>query len=110
MSAAPGRPLRKRPIWPWLLAVPVALALFAAIAGWVALRASLPALGSIMPNVGPYPYPMLEYGSPALPEFYSRGLLFGNVEEKIINHRRIFPYAYHRERPAANRPAEPLPA
>lgn len=64
-------------------------------------RASLPALGSIMPNVGAYPYPMLEYGSPALPEFYSRFLLFGNVEEKIVNHRRIFPYQYHRD-PQAN--------
>jgi hypothetical protein len=40
---------------------------------------------------------MLEYGSPALPEFYSRRLLFGNVEDKIINHRRIFPYKYQPE-------------
>ena len=58
-------------------------------------RASLPALNSIMPEVGPYPYPMLEYGSPALPNFYSRQLLFGNVEYKIINHRRLFPYKYN---------------
>jgi len=59
-------------------------------------KASLPALTSIMPEVGPYPYPMLEYGSPALPEFYSRFLLFGNMENKIINHRRLFPYRYNR--------------
>lgn len=60
-------------------------------------EASRPALASIMPEVGPYPYPMLEYGSPSLPEFYSRYLLFGNVEEKIVNHRRIFPYQYQRQ-------------
>lgn len=60
-------------------------------------KASILALNSIMPEVGPYPYPMLEYGSPALPEFYSRRLLFGNVEDKIINHRRIFPYKYQPE-------------
>lgn len=58
-------------------------------------RASLPALNSVMPEVGPYPYPMLEYGSPALPSFYSRALLFGNVEYKILNHRRKFPFKYH---------------
>jgi hypothetical protein len=68
-------------------------------------EASLPALGSIMPTAGPYPYPMLEYGSPALPEFYSRYLLFGNVEEKIDNHRRIFPYQYRRDPSSA--PAAP---
>ena len=62
-------------------------------------RASRPAVASIMPEVGPYPYPMLEYGSPALPEFYSRYLLFGQTEDKIINHRRIFPYQYHRPAP-----------
>ncbi len=38
-----------------------------------------PAIASIMPAVGPYPYPMLEYGSPALPHFYSRTLLFGEL-------------------------------
>jgi hypothetical protein len=54
----------------------------------------LPAVQSIMPEVGPYPYPMLEYGSPALPEFYSRALLFGGVEKKIINHRRAFPFQF----------------
>ncbi len=58
-------------------------------------KASLPALNSVMPEVGPYPYPMLEYGSPALPAFYSRALLFGNTENQIINHRRTFPYIYN---------------
>lgn len=73
--------------------------------------ASRPAVASIMPDVGAYPYPMLEYGSPALPEFYSRGLLFGRVEDKIINHRRLLPYQYHREQPdAASAPvAAPSP-
>jgi aryl-alcohol dehydrogenase-like predicted oxidoreductase len=66
--------------------------------------ASLPAVSSIMPGVGAYPYPMLEYGSPALPEFYSRHLLYGQVEEKIVNHRRVFEYLYHpsEERRAAD--------
>lgn len=59
-------------------------------------EASAPAVSSIMPNVGAYPYPMLEYGSPALPEFYSRYLLFGQMEDKIVNHRRLLPYQYHR--------------
>jgi aryl-alcohol dehydrogenase-like predicted oxidoreductase len=69
--------------------------------------ASAPAVSSIMPSVGPYPYPMLEYGSPALPEFYSRALLFGNIEDQIINHRRLLPYQYHR--PASTpAPAAPL--
>lgn len=70
-------------------------------------RASLPALGSIMPNAGAYPYPMLEYGSPALPEFYSRGLLFGGIEDQIVNHRRPFPYQY--QRPTAKPAAAPQP-
>jgi len=53
------------------------------------------AITSAMPEVGPYPYPMLEYGTPALAEsFYSRVLLFGDVEYKIINHRRFAPYRY----------------
>src|SRR5438105_2536773 len=34
-------------------------------------KASQPAIASIMPEAGPYPYPMLEYGSPALPACYS---------------------------------------
>jgi aryl-alcohol dehydrogenase-like predicted oxidoreductase len=58
-------------------------------------EATRPAIASVMPEVGPYPYPMLEYGSPALPNFYSRALLFGNVEYKISNHRRKFPYKYN---------------
>ncbi len=66
--------------------------------------ASAPAIGSIMPQVGAYPYPMLEYGSPALPEFYSRFLLYGQVEEKIVNHRRAYPFTYHRPTPAATAP------
>ena len=57
-------------------------------------RASVGAVQSIMPAVGPYPYPMLEHGTPALPGFYSRALLFGNCEESIVNHRRIFPYGF----------------
>jgi aryl-alcohol dehydrogenase-like predicted oxidoreductase len=66
-------------------------------------RASQPAVQSIMPGVGAYPYPMLEYGSPALPEFYSRFLLFGQTEHKIINHRRAYPFQYQRpEAPATN--------
>lgn len=71
-------------------------------------EASMPAIGSIMPNSGAYPYPMLEYGSPALPEFYSRGLLFGNIEDKIINHRRIYGYQYHRGQAAPNAPVPAL--
>ncbi len=58
-------------------------------------QASLPALGSVMPEAGPYPYPMLEYGSPALPGFYSRALMWGGVEYKILNHRRRLPFRYH---------------
>lgn len=58
-------------------------------------EATRPAIASVIPEVGPYPYPMLEYGSPAIPNFYSRTLLFGNVEYKIINHRRKFPYKYN---------------
>ncbi len=54
-----------------------------------------PALSSVMPEAGPYPYPMLEYGTPALPGFYSRALLFGNVESQIENHHRRFPYKFY---------------
>jgi aryl-alcohol dehydrogenase-like predicted oxidoreductase len=57
-------------------------------------RATAPALASVMPEAGPYPYPMLEYGTPALPGFYSRALLFGKIESQIANHRRVFPYKY----------------
>ncbi|PTY03830.1 aldo/keto reductase [Opitutaceae bacterium EW11] len=52
--------------------------------------ATRPAVASVWPEVGPYPYPMLEYGSPALPGFYSRGLLYGRSEYVIENHRRPF--------------------
>lgn len=58
--------------------------------------ASEDAIGPIMPHAGPYPYPMLEYGSPALPEFYSRLLLFGETEHVIENHRRPYPFKYQR--------------
>ncbi|HEY9660735.1 MAG TPA: aldo/keto reductase, partial [Allocoleopsis sp.] len=54
-----------------------------------------PAIASVFPEAGAYPYPMLEYGSPAIPGFYSRALLFGNVEYKIMNHRRKFFYKYN---------------
>jgi len=43
---------------------------------------------------GAYPYPMLEFGSPALPNFYSRALLYGETENKIVNHRKPVPYKY----------------
>lgn len=57
--------------------------------------ATRPALASVMPEAGPYPYPMLEFGTPALPGFYSRALLYGSVEYQIENHRRLFPYKFH---------------
>lgn len=57
-------------------------------------RATAPAIASVMPEAGPYPYPMLEYGTPALPGFYSRALLWGQTEYVIENHRRKFPYKY----------------
>jgi aryl-alcohol dehydrogenase-like predicted oxidoreductase len=60
-------------------------------------RATAPALASVMPASGAYPYPMLEYGTPALAGFYSRALLFGKVEYAIENHRRIFPFKYQPE-------------
>jgi aryl-alcohol dehydrogenase-like predicted oxidoreductase len=58
-------------------------------------RATAAAIASVMPEAGPYPYPMLEFGTPALPGFYSRALLFGKVEYQIENHRRAFPYRYN---------------
>ena len=58
-------------------------------------RATAPAIASVMPEAGPYPYPMLEYGTPALPGFYSRALLYGKVEYAIENHRRAFPYKFN---------------
>jgi aryl-alcohol dehydrogenase-like predicted oxidoreductase len=57
-------------------------------------EASLPAVASPLPWAGPCPYPMLEYGSPALPAFFSRALLFGGNEPRIINHRRRFGYRF----------------
>ncbi|HSY52804.1 MAG TPA: aldo/keto reductase, partial [Opitutaceae bacterium] len=57
-------------------------------------EASLPAIASPLPWAGPYPYPMLEYGSPALPNFFSRALLSGGVEKKIVNHRRRHPFRF----------------
>jgi aryl-alcohol dehydrogenase-like predicted oxidoreductase len=54
-------------------------------------QATSAAIASVMPEAGPYPYPMLEYGTPALPGFYSRALLWGNTEYTIDNHRRPFP-------------------
>jgi aryl-alcohol dehydrogenase-like predicted oxidoreductase len=69
-------------------------------------RVSLPAVNSIMPGVGAYPYPMLEYGSPALPEFYSRYLLYGQIEDQIINHRRVYPFQYQRNATPAETTSE----
>jgi len=57
-------------------------------------RITLPAIASVMSEAGAYPYPMLEFGSPALPNFYSRVMVFGDNEAKIDNHRRKFPYRY----------------
>jgi hypothetical protein len=54
-------------------------------------QATAAAIASVMPEAGPYPYPMLEYGTPALPGFYSRALLWGNTEYAIDNHRRAAP-------------------
>ncbi|MCP9927031.1 aldo/keto reductase [Cyanobium sp. CH-040] len=54
-----------------------------------------PAIAPPLPEYGPYPYPMLEYGSPALPSFYSRALLYGETESMIVNHRNSKAYKYH---------------
>jgi aryl-alcohol dehydrogenase-like predicted oxidoreductase len=54
-----------------------------------------PAISSPYPAFGPYPYTMLEYGSPALPNFYSRALLHGETESMIKNHRVPNPYTFH---------------
>ena len=53
-----------------------------------------PAISPPLPEYGAYPYPMLEYGSPALPSFYSRALLYGETEKMILNHRKPVPYKY----------------
>jgi aryl-alcohol dehydrogenase-like predicted oxidoreductase len=58
-------------------------------------RATAAAIAPVMAEAGPYPYPMLEYGTPALPGFYSRALQWGAVEYLIDNHRRAFPYKFH---------------
>jgi aryl-alcohol dehydrogenase-like predicted oxidoreductase len=73
----------------------------------VLTQASQAAVQSIMPSAGPYPWPMLEYGSPALPEFYSRFLLFGQTEYKIINHRRLAPFQYQ-SKANATKPVVPI--
>lgn len=54
-----------------------------------------PAIAPPLEEYGAYPYPMLEYGSPALPNFYSRALLYGETENDIINHRKPIPYLYN---------------
>ena len=54
-----------------------------------------PAISSPYPAFGPYPYTMLEYGSPALPNFYSRALLYGETESMIKNHRVSNPYTFY---------------
>jgi aryl-alcohol dehydrogenase-like predicted oxidoreductase len=53
-----------------------------------------PAIAPPIDEYGAYPYPMLEYGSPALPNFYSRALLYGDTEKNILNHRLQTPYHY----------------
>ena len=53
-----------------------------------------PAIAPPVPEYGAYPYPMLEYGSPALPNFYSRALLYGDTEKMIVNHRTPEPYHF----------------
>ena len=53
-----------------------------------------PAIAPPIDEYGAYPYPMLEYGSPALPNFYSRALLYGDTEKNILNHRLQSPYHY----------------
>ncbi len=53
-----------------------------------------PAINPPIGKYGAYPYPMLEYGSPALPNFYSRNLLYGETEPMIVNHRTPSPYKF----------------
>ncbi len=68
-------------------------------------QASMPAIGSIMPNLeAPIRTRCSSTAALRCRSFTAR-LLFGNVEEKIINHRRIYRYQYHRSQPAANAPA-----
>ena len=56
-----------------------------------------PAITSPYPAFGAYPYTMLEYGSPALPNFFSRALLYGETEAMIENHRVPHPYQFQME-------------
>jgi hypothetical protein len=42
-------------------------------------KATAPAIASVMPESGSYPYPMLEFGTPALPNFYSRASTQGQT-------------------------------
>jgi aryl-alcohol dehydrogenase-like predicted oxidoreductase len=53
-----------------------------------------PAIAPPIAEYGAYPYPMLEFGSPALPNFFSRALLYGETEKMIINHRKPMPYHF----------------
>jgi aryl-alcohol dehydrogenase-like predicted oxidoreductase len=53
-----------------------------------------PAIAPPITAYGAYPYPMLEFGSPALPNFFSRALLYGETEALIVNHRTPHPYQY----------------
>jgi aryl-alcohol dehydrogenase-like predicted oxidoreductase len=53
-----------------------------------------PAIDSPCPVYGSYPYSMLEFGSPSLPNFFSRALLYGDTEATIVNHRTPQPYHY----------------
>lgn len=57
--------------------------------------ATKPAIAPPIDEYGAYPYPMLEYGSPALPNFFSRALLHGETEKEIVNHRTKIPYHYN---------------
>ncbi len=57
-------------------------------------QATKPAIAPPIAEYGAYPYPMLEFGSPALPNFFSRALLYGDTEPMIINHRTPHPYKY----------------
>ena len=52
------------------------------------------AVASIAPAYGPFPYPMLNFGGPSLPSFFSRDLLHGSTEDTIVNHRTPRPYLY----------------
>jgi aryl-alcohol dehydrogenase-like predicted oxidoreductase len=58
-------------------------------------EATKAAIAPPLEEYGAYPYPMLEYGSPALPNFYSRALLYGETEKEILNHRKPVPYLYN---------------